>query len=86
MIAYTILRWHIVIGNAFFRQNRANSYIFAILIRRASLFDDIRTEARTLVDAEDGLWAVAIATSLLTAAATGQAVDLSALSQRFAPA
>jgi hypothetical protein len=53
MVAYTILRRHIVIGNAFFRQNRANPYIFAILIRRASLFDDIGTEARTLVDAED---------------------------------
>ena len=46
----------------------------------------VREGGRPLVDAEDGLWAVAIATSLLTAAATGQAVDLSALSQRFAPA
>ena len=46
----------------------------------------VREGGRPLVDAEDGLWAVAIATSLLTAAATGQAVDLSALSERFAPA
>jgi UDP-N-acetylglucosamine 3-dehydrogenase len=46
----------------------------------------VREGGRPLVDAEDGLWAVAIATSLLTASATGQAVDLSALSQRFAPA
>ena len=46
----------------------------------------VREGGRPLLDAEDGLWAVAIATSLLTAAATGQAVDLSALSQRFAPA
>ena len=46
----------------------------------------VREGGRPLVDAEDGLWAVAIATSLLTAAATGLAVDLSALSQRFAPA
>ena len=46
----------------------------------------VREGGRPLVDAEDGLWAVAIATSLLTAAATGRAVDLSALSQRFAPA
>jgi len=46
----------------------------------------VREGGRPIVDAEDGLWAVAIATSLLTAAATGQAVDLSALSQRFAPA
>jgi UDP-N-acetylglucosamine 3-dehydrogenase len=46
----------------------------------------VREGGRPIVDAEDGLWAVAIATSLLTAAATGQAVDLSALSTRFAPA
>jgi predicted dehydrogenase len=46
----------------------------------------VREGGRPIVDAEDGLWAVAIASSLLTAAATGQAVDLSALSTRFAPA
>jgi predicted dehydrogenase len=46
----------------------------------------VRDGGRPIVDAEDGLWAVAIATSLLTAAATGRAVDLSALSLRFAPA
>ena len=46
----------------------------------------VREGGRPIVDAEDGLWAVAIATSLLTAAATGQAVDLSPLSSRFAPA
>jgi hypothetical protein len=53
IFAYTVLRRHIVIGNTFFRENRPNSQIFAILIRRASLFDDIRTEARTLIDPED---------------------------------
>ena len=46
----------------------------------------IRTGGRPVVDAEDGLWAVAIATSLLAAAAEGRAVDLSTLSSRFAPA
>ena len=46
----------------------------------------VRNGGRPVVDAEDGLWAVAIATSLLTAAAEGRAVDLSALSSRFAPA
>jgi hypothetical protein len=48
IFAYTILRQHVVIGNAFFRENRPNSQIFAIMIRRASL-----SEARTLVDPED---------------------------------
>jgi len=46
----------------------------------------VRTGGRPVVDAEDGLWAVAIATSLLTAAADGHAVDLTALTSRFAAA
>jgi hypothetical protein len=53
IFAHTVLWRHIVIGNTFFRENRANFQIFAILIRRASLFNDIRTEARTLIDPED---------------------------------
>jgi hypothetical protein len=52
MLAYTILRRHIVIGNALFRENRPNSQLVAILIRGASLFDDIGAEARTLIDPE----------------------------------
>jgi hypothetical protein len=52
ILVYTILRRHVVIGNAFFRENRAHSQIFAVLIRRASLFDDIRTKAGTFIDAE----------------------------------
>jgi hypothetical protein len=55
--AYTILRRHIVVGNTFFRENRPHSQIFAILIRRASLFDDIRTKARTLINPEDAGYA-----------------------------
>ena len=46
----------------------------------------VRDGGRPLVDGEDGLWAVAVATSLLTSSATGTAVDLSALSSRFAVA
>ena len=46
----------------------------------------IREGGRPYVDAEDGLWAVAVATSLLTAAADGAAIDLTALSTRFAVA
>jgi UDP-N-acetylglucosamine 3-dehydrogenase len=44
----------------------------------------VRRGGRPVVDAEDGLWAVAIATSLLTAATEGRAVDLTTLSARFA--
>jgi len=46
----------------------------------------VRKGGRPVVDAEDGLWAVAIATSLLDAAADGRTVDLSSLFSRFAPA
>ena len=43
----------------------------------------VRNGGRPVVDAEDGLWAVAVATSLLAAAAAGSAIDLSELSSRF---
>jgi predicted dehydrogenase len=46
----------------------------------------VRGGGRPIVDAEDGLWAVAIATSLLSAAADGRSIDLSPLSSRFAVA
>ena len=46
----------------------------------------VRSGGRPVVDAEDGLWAVAVATSLLESAETGNAIDLSALSTRFAVA
>ena len=46
----------------------------------------VRDGGRPVVDAEDGLWAVAVATSLLSAAADGVAIDLTELSSRFAVA
>jgi UDP-N-acetylglucosamine 3-dehydrogenase len=46
----------------------------------------VRDGGRPIIDAEDGLWAVAVATSLLDAAAQGAAIDLSGLSSRFAVA
>ncbi|TMF39991.1 MAG: Gfo/Idh/MocA family oxidoreductase [Chloroflexi bacterium] len=51
-----------------------------------AFLDVVRSGGRPVVDAEDGLWAVAIATSLLTAAADGRAIDLTTLSSRFATA
>jgi UDP-N-acetylglucosamine 3-dehydrogenase len=46
----------------------------------------VRNGGRPVVDAEDGLWAVAVATSLLESATGGYAIDLSELSTRFAVA
>lgn len=46
----------------------------------------VRRGDRPVVDAEDGLWAVAVATSLLAAASAGRAIDLTDLSSRFAVA
>ena len=52
-----VFRRHVVIGDAFFRQNRANSDVLAILIGRASLLDNITAKAGTLIDAEDSSYA-----------------------------
>jgi hypothetical protein len=57
MLAYTILRWHIVVGHTLFGQNGTNSQVFPILIRRTPLFDHIRTEAGTLIHPEDAGYA-----------------------------
>jgi predicted dehydrogenase len=46
----------------------------------------VRNGGRPVVDAEDGLWAVAVATSLLASAIDGNAIDMSELSTRFAVA
>jgi UDP-N-acetylglucosamine 3-dehydrogenase len=45
----------------------------------------LRTGERPYVDAEDGLWAVAIANALLTAAAERRPIDLSDLPSRLSP-
>lgn len=44
----------------------------------------VRHGERPLVDAEDGLWAVAVAVALLRAAAEGRPIDLSELAMRIA--
>lgn len=51
-----------------------------------AFFGIVRDGGRPVVDAEDGLWAVGVAISLLESAAAGNAVDLSDLSTRFAVA
>jgi hypothetical protein len=51
-----IFRRHIIIGNAFLRQNCADPHILAILIGRAALFDHIVAKARTLIDAENAAY------------------------------
>jgi hypothetical protein len=57
VLAYAILRRHVVVGHAFFRQNGTNSQVFPILIRRTPLFDHIGTEAGTLIHPEDAGYA-----------------------------
>jgi UDP-N-acetylglucosamine 3-dehydrogenase len=51
-----------------------------------AFFGIVRSGGRPVVDAEDGLWAVAMAISLLESAESGNAIDLSALTARFAVA
>jgi hypothetical protein len=52
-----VFRRHVVIGDAFFRQNHADSDVLAILIGRASLLNDITAKAGTFIDAEDSGYA-----------------------------
>src|SRR5450432_248028 len=53
IVSDAIFRRHVVIGDAFFRQNRADPDILAVLIGRVTPFDDIIAKAGTLVDAKD---------------------------------
>jgi hypothetical protein len=53
IIPNAIFRRHIVIGDAFFGQNRADPDVLAILIGRAALLDDIAAKAGTLVHAQN---------------------------------
>jgi hypothetical protein len=48
-----VFRRYVVIGDAFLRQNRANSDVLAVLIRRPTLLDDVVAKAGTLVDAKN---------------------------------
>jgi hypothetical protein len=48
-----VFRRHIVIGDAFLWQNRAEPHVLAILIGRMTPFDDISVKAGTLIDAEN---------------------------------
>jgi hypothetical protein len=50
-----IFRRHIVIGDAFLGQNRADPDVFTILIGRAMLLDRVTAKARTLIDAENAV-------------------------------
>lgn len=61
----------IIISNAFFRKNCADSYFFAVLIRQAPLLDDMGLEARTSV----GAWHSSHATDDTTDHATGNCSD-----------
>ena len=55
IFADAIFLRHVVIGDAFFRQDGADAHILAILIGRAALFDDIAAKTRTFVDAQDAV-------------------------------
>jgi predicted neutral ceramidase superfamily lipid hydrolase len=50
---HPVFRRHIVIGDALFRQNRADPDVLTIAIGRAVLFDDVTVEARALIDAQN---------------------------------
>src|ERR1700679_1009227 len=49
IIANTVLRRNIIIGDARFRKHRACSYIAFVTVGGSVFFDDIMTEARTCI-------------------------------------
>jgi hypothetical protein len=53
VIAHTVFRWNIVVGDACFGKDRAYSYIAFVAVRGPMFFDDIVTEARTCIYAEN---------------------------------
>jgi hypothetical protein len=52
-----ILGRYIIVANALFWKNRPNSYIFAILVRGTSLFDNVRMKAGTLINTKNSRYA-----------------------------
>ena len=53
IFANTILRRNLIVGDARFGKDRAHSYIAFIAVRGPVFFDDVMTEARTLIDAQN---------------------------------
>jgi len=53
IVADAIFRGHIVIGDAFLGQYRADPHLLVIPIRRTMLLDCVTAKARALIDAKD---------------------------------
>jgi hypothetical protein len=53
IIAGAVFRRHLIIGDAFLRQDRANSDVLAILIGGATLLGDVTVKTGTLIDAQN---------------------------------
>jgi hypothetical protein len=53
IFANTVLRWHLIVGDARFRKYCAHPYITFVAVRGPVFFDDVMTKARTLIDAEN---------------------------------
>jgi hypothetical protein len=56
IFANTVLRWNLVVGDARFRKYCAYPYITFVAVRGPVLFDDVMTETRTLIDAENAIY------------------------------
>jgi hypothetical protein len=56
IIANAVFGRNIVVSDACFRKDRAYSYIAIVAIRGPMFFDDIVTEARTCIHAENALY------------------------------
>jgi hypothetical protein len=53
IFADAILGWNVIVGDACFRKHCAHPYIPFVAVRGPAFFDDVMTEARTLIGAEN---------------------------------
>jgi hypothetical protein len=53
MLANAVFLRYVVVGDAIFRQHDADPDVFAVLIGRTALLDDIASKAGALIDAQD---------------------------------
>ena len=57
VFANTVFRWNLIVGYARLRKNCAYSHVPIISVRGTVLFDDITPEARTLIHAQNAVYA-----------------------------
>jgi hypothetical protein len=56
ILANAVLGRNLIVGDACFREYRAHPYVTFVAVRGPVFFDDVMTEARTLIDAQNAVY------------------------------